>query len=38
MERAWASDNTDAIFRLKIQFGTSLVYAISSMGAHDENL
>lgn len=30
----WASDNTDAIDRLKIQEGTALVYPLSSMGAH----
>lgn len=32
--QAWASDNTDAIERLKIQYGTSLVYPISSIGSH----
>ncbi|KGX91656.1 alpha-galactosidase [Pontibacillus halophilus JSM 076056 = DSM 19796] len=32
--QAWTSDNTDAIERLKIQYGTSFVYPISSMGAH----
>ena len=30
----WTSDNTDAIERLKIQYGTSLCYPISTMGAH----
>ncbi|MEY8458845.1 alpha-galactosidase [Lactococcus ileimucosae] len=30
----WTSDNTDAINRLKIQYGTSFFYPISSMGAH----
>lgn len=30
----WTSDNTDAIERLKIQYGTSLVYPIASMGSH----
>ena len=30
----WTSDNTDAIDRLSIQFGTSLCYPASSMGAH----
>lgn len=30
----WTSDNTDAIERLKIQYGTSICYPISSMGAH----
>ncbi|MHC5373233.1 alpha-galactosidase [Enterococcus sp. LJL120] len=34
MPQVWTSDNTDAISRLKIQYGTSLVYPISSMGAH----
>ncbi len=30
----WTSDNSDAIERLYIQYGTSLVYPASSMGAH----
>ena len=30
----WCSDDTDAIERLSIQEGTSLVYPLSSMGAH----
>ncbi len=30
----WASDNTDAIERIAIQFGTSLCYPASTMGAH----
>ncbi|HGI5625421.1 TPA: alpha-galactosidase, partial [Streptococcus pyogenes] len=30
----WTSDNTDAINRLKIQYGTSFFYPISSMGSH----
>lgn len=30
----WTSDNTDALARLAIQFGTSLVYPPSAMGAH----
>ncbi len=34
MPQTWTSDNTDAFCRLKIQYGTSLVYPISSMGAH----
>lgn len=34
MPQTWTSDNTDAVSRLKIQYGTSLVYPISSMGAH----
>lgn len=32
--QAWTSDDTDAIERLKIQYGTSYAYPISSMGAH----
>ncbi|WP_394120358.1 alpha-galactosidase [Planococcus donghaensis] len=32
--QGWTSDDTDAVERLKIQYGTSLVYPISSMGAH----
>jgi alpha-galactosidase len=32
--QAWTSDDTDAIERLKIQWGTSLAYPISSMAAH----
>lgn len=34
MPQTWTSDNTDAIARLKIQHGTSMVYPVSSMGAH----
>ncbi len=30
----WASDNTDPIERLSIQFGASLCYPVASMGAH----
>ncbi|MBE6588534.1 MAG: alpha-galactosidase [Ruminococcaceae bacterium] len=30
----WTSDNTDPIERLAIQFGTSLCYPASAMGAH----
>lgn len=30
----WASDNTDAIERLTIQFGASLCYPIAAIGAH----
>ena len=30
----WCSDNTDAIDRLEIQYGTSLGYPISATGAH----
>ncbi len=32
--QTWCSDDTDASERLKIQYGTSLVYPISTMGAH----
>jgi alpha-galactosidase len=34
MPQTWTSDNTDAVARLRIQYGTSLVYPISSMGSH----
>src|SRR5690606_7230104 len=34
MPQTWTSDNTDAISRLKIQYGTSIVYPVSSMGSH----
>lgn len=30
----WCSDDTDAIERLEIQEGTSMIYPLSSMGAH----
>ncbi|MEE0419839.1 MAG: alpha-galactosidase [Lachnospiraceae bacterium] len=30
----WCSDNTDAIDRIKIQYGTSFGYPISAMGSH----
>lgn len=32
--QGWTSDDTDAVERLKIQYGTSFVYPLSSMGAH----
>ncbi len=32
--QAWCSDNTDAIARLQIQYGTSYCYPLSSMGSH----
>lgn len=32
--QGWTSDNTDAVERMKIQYGTSMVYPLSSMGAH----
>ncbi|MGL5368745.1 MAG: alpha-galactosidase [Cetobacterium somerae] len=34
MPQAWTSDDTDAVERIKIQYGSSLCYPISSMGAH----
>ncbi|MCD2348841.1 alpha-galactosidase [Clostridium guangxiense] len=34
MPQTWASDNTDAVCRLKIQYGTSMIYPTSSIGAH----
>ncbi|GIM29813.1 alpha-galactosidase [Clostridium polyendosporum] len=34
MPQTWTSDDTDAIERLKIQFGTSMVYPSASMGCH----
>lgn len=30
----WCSDNTDAIDRIRIQYGTSFAYPLSAMGAH----
>lgn len=32
--QAWTSDDTDAVERIKIQYGTSMVYPLSSMGSH----
>ncbi|KAK8837329.1 hypothetical protein M9Y10_036762 [Tritrichomonas musculus] len=32
--QCWASDNSDAVSRMKIQYGTSMCYPISSIGAH----
>jgi alpha-galactosidase len=32
--QGWTSDDTDAIERLRIQWGTSFVYPLSSIGAH----
>ncbi|MCR5474874.1 MAG: alpha-galactosidase [Lachnospiraceae bacterium] len=32
--QAWCSDNTDAIDRIRIQYGTSYGYPIVSMGSH----
>ncbi|MFC4102392.1 alpha-galactosidase [Paenibacillus xanthanilyticus] len=34
MPQTWTSDNTDAVERLKIQYGISLVYPASAIGAH----
>ncbi|MBO5869184.1 MAG: alpha-galactosidase [Clostridia bacterium] len=34
MPQVWTSDNSDAIERLRIQYGTSLVYPMSAMSAH----
>lgn len=32
--QAWTSDDTDAVERVKIQYGTSMCYPVSSMGSH----
>lgn len=32
--QCWASDDTDAVERIKIQYGTSMAYPVSSIGAH----
>ncbi len=32
--QGWTSDDTDAVERIKIQYGTSYVYPLSSMGSH----
>ena len=34
MPQTWTSDNTDAVCRMKIQYGTSFVYPPITMGAH----
>src|SRR5690606_14670021 len=34
MPQTWTSDDTDGVERLKIQYGTSIVYPVSTMGAH----
>lgn len=34
MPQTWTSDDTDPVERLYIQYGTSLVYPASAMGAH----
>jgi len=38
MPQTWTSDNTDGIERLFIQYGTSVVYPQSTMGAHVSNV
>ncbi|WP_077611564.1 alpha-galactosidase [Clostridium sp. Marseille-P2415] len=32
--QCWTSDDTDAVERLKIQYGTSMVYPLDCMGSH----
>ena len=32
--QTWTSDNSDAIERLKIQYGTTMLFPLSTMGAH----
>ncbi|WP_280769607.1 alpha-galactosidase [Salipaludibacillus daqingensis] len=32
--QTWTSDDTDAVERLKIQYGTTMAYPLSSLGAH----
>ena len=34
MPQTWTSDNTDALERMRIQYGTSLLYPPSTMSAH----
>lgn len=34
MPQTWTSDNTDAVCRMKIQYGTSLLFPPVTMGAH----
>lgn len=34
MPQTWTSDNTDAVERVEIQYGTSMVFPLSTMGAH----
>lgn len=34
MPQTWASDNTDAVCRLKIQYGTSILFPPVTMGSH----
>lgn len=33
-EPSWTSDDSDAVERLKIQYGISIVYPFSAMGVH----
>jgi alpha-galactosidase len=33
-QQTWTSDDTDAMERVKIQYGTSYVYSLCTMGAH----
>lgn len=32
--QGWTSDDTDAMEQMKIQYGTSYCYPVSSMGSH----
>ncbi|MGD9909279.1 MAG: alpha-galactosidase [Candidatus Izemoplasmatales bacterium] len=34
MPQTWTSDNTDGLERVKIQYGTSIVYPLSTISAH----
>lgn len=34
MPQTWTSDDSDAVERMKIQYGTSIVYPAAAMGAH----
>ncbi len=34
MPQIWASDNSDAVSRLKIQYGTSMCYPVSAISTH----
>lgn len=34
MPQTWTSDDTDAVERLYIQYGTSMAYPVSTMGSH----
>ena len=38
MPQIWASDNTDAVERMRIQYGLSLVYPICAIEAHVTNI